>query len=264
MLAEVSATPDLDSELLLAKVLNVEPVYLHAFPEKELDEQQNKLFLQFLRRRVAGEPVAYILESQGFWDIELKVTKDVLIPRPETELLIEIILEKFSADDKLRIADLGTGSGAIALTLAKARPSWQIIATDISVAALRVAKENAQRLHLSNVQFCQGEWCDALAQEKFSVIVSNPPYINQDDPHLLALNYEPQAALVAGKDGLDAIRKIIVDARAHLLSDGMLLLEHGYDQAAAVKNLFQQAGYFNIKNYRDHAGHERASGATYK
>lgn len=262
-LAKISSSPTLDAELLLVKILNVSPTHLHAYPEQKLTPEQQHSFNQLLQRRLAGEPVAYILESQSFWDIDLKITADVLIPRPETELLIEIILKKFSAEEELHIADLGTGSGAIALALAKTRSQWHLTAVDISAAALSIAEENARRLRLNNICFYQSNWLAALATKKFSVIVSNPPYLAENDPHLAALSHEPKTALISGDDGLDEIRKIILEACHHLLPDGLLLLEHGYEQAAIIRDLLQQAGYGDIKTYRDYAGHERVCLASY-
>lgn len=190
-------------------------------------------FEALLARRQAGEPVAYLLGRQGFWSLELEVSPATLIPRPETELLVELALARLPAGQSLRVADLGTGSGAIALALARERPQAHVVATDASAEALTVARRNAARLGLGRVEFRDGDWLVPLAQERFDLIASNPPYIEQDDPHLAQgdLRFEPPAALASGADGLDAIRVIVRDAGRHLHPGGWLLLEHGWNQA---------------------------------
>lgn len=250
-LAAVSSSAILDAELLLANALQCEKNQLFIYPEKELSPNELIIFEKLLQRRLAGEPIAYILLQQGFWDLDLTVTPAVLIPRPETELLVEIILEKFGEQENLKLADLGTGSGAIALALASEKPKWEITATDYSAAALEIAKSNAENLQLNNVRFFQGSWCEALPNEKFDIIVSNPPYIAAMDPHLTALQFEPQSALISGADGLDDIRKIISQAGNFLKLNGMLLLEHGFEQGVAVRELLLQAGYKEIETRCD-------------
>lgn len=258
-LATISSSPLLDVELLLANALQCEPSYLHIYPEKELDTNQLIIFEKLLQRRVAGEPIAYILLQQGFWHLNLTVTPAVLIPRAETELLVEIILQRFGQQENLKVVDLGTGSGAIALALGSEKCNWQIIATDVSAAALEIAKSNAENLHLKNIKFYQGAWCDALPKEKFDLIVSNPPYVAENDLHLKDLQFEPQSALIAGADGLEDIRRIILQAKNFLKPQGMLLLEHGFEQGTAVRELLQQERYKTIETCRDLNKLERAT-----
>jgi release factor glutamine methyltransferase len=246
-------------EILLAHVLKKTRTYLHTYPDYEINQQEINTFQQLLKRHIEGEPIAYILGHKAFWNLELIVTPDTLIPRPETELIIELILEKLPTNEEIIIADLGTGSGAIALALAKERPHWQLHATDQSVTALKIAQQNAEHLQISNVKFYQGNWCKALPSQKYHAIVSNPPYIAENDTHLnqAGMAFEPQTALVSGRDGLDAIRQIISQAPDYLLPKGLLVLEHGFDQAEAVRTLMQQFGYQQITSHRDLAGHER-------
>ncbi len=247
------STPTLEAEILIAHALAVPRSYLYSHPEYVLKENERNLLHNLLNRRLMGEPIAYILGEKEFWSLPLMVNQHTLIPRPETELLVELTLAKLPKQASIKVADLGTGSGAIALALAQARPHWQIVATDQSLAALQVAQANAQRLHLSNVRFNQGDWCSALGADRFAAIVSNPPYIPRDDPHLDKgdLRFEPKTALAAGEDGLAAFRKIIPQAKHHLTSAGWLLLEHGFDQGSAVRDLMQQAGYQKIQTHED-------------
>ena len=260
-LAETSETPRLDAELLLATALERPRSYLYAWPERVPEPNQATRFLAWLDRRHAGEPVAYLLGRREFWSLELEVTPDTLIPRPETELLVELALERLPMDRSLALADLGTGSGAIALALALEWPQARIVATDRSSAALVVARRNARRLNIGNVEFREGDWCAPLAGERFDLMASNPPYVAATDPHWRQgdLRFEPAAALVAGADGLDALRSIIVQAPAGLRAGGWLLLEHGYDQGEAVPTLLQQRGFVDVSDHRDAAGLSRAS-----
>ncbi|HST27322.1 MAG TPA: peptide chain release factor N(5)-glutamine methyltransferase, partial [Rudaea sp.] len=215
-------------------------------------------------RRVAGEPVAYIIGHRGFHAIDLSLTPGVLIPRPETELLVELALQRIPQSAKVDIADLGVGSGAVALAIAQARPQARVLATDASAAALDVARGNAQRLGIGNVEFAQGDWCAALGEQRFDLIVSNPPYIAENDTHLAQgdLRFEPRMALASGADGLDAIRAIVRDASAHLREGGALLFEHGFDQGAAVRGLLQRGGFADVFTARDLEGRERVSGGV--
>lgn len=256
-----SATPQLDAEILLAAVMNVSKTYLHTYSEEKISADQQTKFFKQIARYCNGEPLAYVLQQWSFWSLTLEINSHVLIPRAETELLVEIILQQLPATEKLRIADLGTGSGAIALALASERANWNIFATDIQNNALTVAKHNAQRLNLSNVNFNLGSWCAALSQEKFHAIVSNPPYIAESDLHLnnLWLQHEPRNALVAGEDGLAALRVIVKEAPYYLLPGGLLALEHGFDQGRAVRELLQQAGYDEVKTFVDLGGNERVT-----
>lgn len=251
----------LDAELLLAQVLGRPRSYLMAWPERVLSEPQAQQFAALIARRAAGEPIAHILGRREFWLLDLEVTSDTLIPRPETELLVEQALARVPEDAAWDIADLGTGSGAIALAMASERPRCRIEASDASSAALTVAEANARRLHLGNVCFHHGGWYQPFANKRFDVILSNPPYIRADDPHLREgdVRFDPRSALVAGRDGLDDLRAIITGAPAHLRSGGWLLVEHGYDQPEAVAELFAGAGFDAIATLRDLGGRPRVT-----
>jgi release factor glutamine methyltransferase len=255
-----SPTPRLDAELLLAHVLGKSRSYLHTWPEREVDAEQGARFAADLARRRAGEPVAHILGRQGFWSLELDVAAHTLIPRPDTELLVETALTLIPATPAA-VLDLGTGTGAIALALASERPAWQVTGVDRVPEAVALAERNRARLKLSNVHFCASHWFAALAGQRYRLIVSNPPYIAAGDHHLDEgdLRFEPSSALVAGVDGLDDIRLIIEQAPAHLDAAGWLLLEHGFDQAAAVRELLAARGFSAVQSRRDLGGHERIS-----
>lgn len=242
---------DVDARVLLAHALERSPAWLFAHGDDPIDEQSLQRFETLLARRAQGEPVAYLTGRRAFWSFELMVSPQTLVPRPETERLVELALERLPSGQALRIADLGTGSGAIALALAHERPRAQVVAVDMSVGALDIARANARELDLRNLEFRQGDWLQPLAGERFDLIASNPPYIAEADPHLDALRYEPEPALSSGPDGLDAIRTIARAAPAHLRSDGWLLLEHGWDQGAAVRGLLQAAGFDSIETHRD-------------
>lgn len=251
----------IDRELLLAEALGRSRGWLYAHPEAAVPAPAQARFEALLARRQAGEPVAYLLGRQGFWSLELEVGPATLIPRPETECLVELALARLPAGQPLRVADLGTGSGAIALALARERPQARIVATDASVAALAVARRNAERLGLGRVEFRQGDWLAPLCGERFDLIASNPPYIEAGDPHLTQgdLRFEPPAALASGADGLDAIRVIVRDAGRHLHPGGWLLLEHGWNQGPAVRVLLEDAGFSEVATERDLEGRDRVS-----
>ncbi|MFI8979206.1 peptide chain release factor N(5)-glutamine methyltransferase [Ectopseudomonas khazarica] len=255
-----SPTPRLDAELLLAAALGKPRSYLRTWPERELDADQLGLFRSHLQRRRQGEPVAYILGHQGFWSLDLEVAPHTLIPRPDTELLVESALALLPATP-LAALDLGTGTGAIALALASERPGWQVTGVDRVEDAVALAERNRQRLQLDNVRFLHSHWFSALAGQRFGLILSNPPYIRADDRHLDQgdVRFEPSSALVAGADGLDDIRAIIQAAPQYLLAGGWLLLEHGFDQAEAVRELLATAGFSEAHSRRDLGGHERIS-----
>nr|WP_286948188.1 peptide chain release factor N(5)-glutamine methyltransferase [Pseudomonas sp. UBA6718] len=255
-----SPTARLDAELLLAAVLGKPRSYLRTWPEHEPGAEQLAAFAALLERRRAGEPVAYILGHQGFWSLDLEVAPHTLIPRPDTELLVETALQLAPATPQ-RVLDLGTGSGAIALALASERGGWQVIGVDRIAEAVALAERNRQRLKLGNAEFRQSSWFDGLAGERFDLILSNPPYIAADDRHLGEgdVRFEPLSALVAGVDGLDDIRQIIARAPRHLQAGGWLLLEHGYDQAEAVRELLAAAGFTAVDSRRDLGGHQRIS-----
>ena len=262
LLAQARAAIDVvDAEHLLLHVLARPRSWLFAHADDAVADAEAAAFRALVERRAQGEPVAYLTGTQGFWSLELAVTPATLIPRPETERLVELALERLPAGVAVRVADLGTGSGAIALAIARERPQAQVIATDASAAALDVARANAERNRVRNVQFRQGDWLAPLAGERFDLIASNPPYIADGDPHLSAgdLRFEPPTALSSGADGLDAIRVIVRAARARLQPGGWLLLEHGWDQGDAVRALLQGGGYGDVATEQDLEARDRIS-----
>lgn len=250
-----------DAEFLLVHVLRKPRSWLFAHRDDEASDEAAAAFEALVQRRADGEPVAYLTGQRGFWRFDLAVTPATLIPRPETELLVELALARLPGDRDLRVADLGTGSGAIALALAYERPRAQVFACDASAPALAVAQANARALGLANIAFCAGDWLAPLVGERFHLVASNPPYIALGDPHLLEgdLRFEPAAALSSGIDGLDAIRRIAADAPSHLEAGGWLLLEHGWDQGAAVRELLGRAGFQDVTTERDLEGRDRVS-----
>ncbi|MBI5782291.1 MAG: peptide chain release factor N(5)-glutamine methyltransferase [Gammaproteobacteria bacterium] len=256
-----SPTPRLDAEVLLMHACEIDRGKLITRDETALTGEQQHTLESLLDRRKRGEPVAYLTGTREFWSMELNVTPATLIPRPETELLVEKALEHIPRDAQWTLADLGTGSGAIALALAKERPRCRVIATDISSAALEVAKSNAKKIGLANVEFREGDWLAPLAGETLDMIVSNPPYIRAGDPHLKQgdVRHEPATALVSGADGLDAIRHIALHAREYLKPGGWLLFEHGWDQAVAVGELLRRHNYSDMVCHQDLAGHARVA-----
>ncbi len=251
-----------EAEILLAHALRKSRAWLIAHAGDALDDVSLTGFQSLIARRVAGEPVAYLVGSRGFHALDLHVTPDVLIPRPETELLVELALQRIPSEDECTVADLGTGSGAIALAIAYARPRTRVVATDASAGALAVARDNAQRLRLRNVTFVEGDWYAPLGESRFDMIVSNPPYIAEGDAHMREgdLRFEPAMALVSGTDGLDAIRVLVRDAPTHLRDDGWLLFEHGFDQGPAARDLLMARGYAEVFTERDLEDRERVSG----
>ncbi|MFJ2981708.1 MULTISPECIES: peptide chain release factor N(5)-glutamine methyltransferase [unclassified Pseudomonas] len=255
-----SPTERLDAELLLSAAIGKSRSYLHTWPERIVSSEDAETYAGYLLRRRAGEPVAYILGHQGFWKIDLEVAPHTLIPRPDTELLVETALELQPASPA-KVLDLGTGTGAIALALASECPAWQVTAVDRIEDAVALAERNRQRLGLGNVKVLASLWFSSLAGERFDLILSNPPYIAAEDPHLVAgdVRFEPSSALVAGADGLDDLRLIVSQAPQHLLPGGWLLLEHGYDQAAAVRELLAAQGFIEVASRKDLGGHERIS-----
>lgn len=248
-------------EVLLGHALSRDRAWLYAHADDALAVDDAVRFHGLLLRRAAGEPLAYIIGRREFWSLDLAVTPDVLIPRPETELLVELTLQHIPQSAQMDIADLGTGSGAVALALARGRPRARVLATDASAAALGVARGNAERLGIRNVEFAQGDWCAALGGRRFDLIVSNPPYIAESDVHLRQgdLRFEPRAALASGADGLDAIRAIVAGAPPHLRSGGWLLLEHGFEQGAAVRRLLERGGFTDVSTAVDLESRERVS-----
>jgi release factor glutamine methyltransferase len=265
-LQQVSDSWQLDAELLLAEALGQAREYLFTWPDREITDSQLQEFNLNCERRLTGEPIAYILGRQAFWDFELKVNPSVLIPRPETELLVETALDLLAQSDAANIADLGTGSGAIALALAAADVHWMITAVDSSLAALEVARENAKQLRIENIEFLETSWCDGLRQQYFDLIAANPPYVEKGDSHLNegSLPFEPLSALVAEEKGLSDIRAIADQARRCLKNNAWLLIEHGYQQKEAVEKLLQEFGYTNIECVQDLASLDRMTKAQYK
>ncbi len=257
------AEPRLEAELLLAHLLERPRSHLYAWPDRPVPAPLLERFRDLLHRRLAGEPTAYLTGEKEFWSLPLRVTPATLVPRPETELLVEWALSLIPPDARWHLADLGTGSGAIAAAIASERPLCRITASDRSGAALAVARDNLSRLELENVDCAEGDWLQALAgRPRCRLILSNPPYVATGDPALEAdvLAHEPEAALLAGDDGLGAIRRIVAAAPAHLEAGGWLLLEHGFEQGTAVRQLLRQAGFEQVETRRDLAGNERASG----
>ncbi len=253
---------DIEARLLLQYVLKVSTVFLAAYPDYVLSSEQIDSFQSLITRRIAGEPVAYLVGEREFYDLTFKITPAVLIPRPETELLVELALSRIPVNQACHILDLGTGSGAIALTIAKHRPLAQITAVDLSRDALSVAQLNAERLDVDNVRLLAGNWFAGLDREEFDLIVSNPPYVAEGDPHLDQgdLRFEPRLALTAVDEGMACIRQIIADAPGFLATGGELLLEHGYDQAVICRQLLAEANFINIFSCPDLAGIPRVSG----
>ena len=254
-----SPTARLDVELLLAAALGKPRSFLHTWPERIVSSEAALTFASYLQRRRTGEPVAYILGQQGFWKLDLEVAPHTLIPRPETEMLVEATLELVPGFAPTKVLDLGTGTGAIALALASERPLWQVTAVDRVIEAVALAERNRQRLHLDNAKILNSHWFSAIEGQTFDVIISNPPYIASEDPHLVAgdVRFEPSSALVAGAEGLDDLRLIVDQAPAHLNAGGWLLLEHGFDQGVAVRELLSSKGFEKIQTRRDLGEHER-------
>ncbi|SOB76499.1 release factor glutamine methyltransferase [Marinobacter sp. LV10R510-11A] len=252
-----SDTPRLDAELLLAHVSSLSRSSFRAYPERELDSEQAAQFEGLVAQRVLGVPIAYLLGYQEFWSLPFIVSNSTLIPRPDTECLVEQALEIPLADNA-KVLDLGTGTGAIALALASEQPNWLVTACDFQEEAITQAQTNARELQLP-VNVFQSGWFTGLPADSFDLIVSNPPYIASGDYHLGEgdVRFEPASALVAGVDGLDDIRKIVDEAPAWLNSGGWLLLEHGFDQAKAVRDLFSGRGFTNVESRKDYGGNDR-------
>lgn len=261
-LAAVSENPRLDAELLLARALDVQRSYLFAHPEDEMDAAAAARFSTSVADRQEGMPMAYITGEKEFWSMTLIVSPDTLVPRPETEGLVDQALLRIPRRAALRILDLGTGSGAIALAIARERPACHIVATDRSADALAVARENARQLALPNIEFLDGSWFEPVAGQSFDLVVSNPPYVAAADGHLDTLRHEPRLALAAGADGLDAIRAIAAGGPAVLTQGGALLLEHGADQQSEVAGILADTGWSGIEHVRDLAGLPRVTVAV--
>lgn len=256
--------PALEAQILLAHVLGCERSYLYAWPEKEIHEQQVAEFEAVVARRQRHEPIAYILGKKEFWSLNFEVSRDTLIPRADTELLVRTVLEHLPQTAQT-LVDVGTGCGIIACTLAHLRPAWQVYGADISSEALAIAKKNAKTLAISNVEFIESNWLQNLEGKSFDAIVGNPPYIRADDVHLVHgdLLYEPKIALTPGPTGLEAFRIILSECPIYLKPNGLIAFEHGFDQAPHVTLLLEQAGFKEIRTFQDYAGNLRVTMGFY-
>ncbi len=254
-------TATVDAEVLLCHVMNKSRSFIYSWPEHTLTEKQQDDYQQLIEQRFSGQPVAYLIGTRDFWSLKLNVCTDVLIPRPDTERLVELALEKIPVHAKWKIADLGTGSGAIAFAIASERPNCHLYAVDRSARALEVARSNARQLEITNIDFIEGHWFEPLTKKEFDIIVSNPPYIPEQDIHLTQgdVRFEPTSALISGEDGLDDLRTITSNAPSFLKHDGWLLLEHGYNQGRAVRNFFHIENYTHVTTHRDFSGNERVT-----
>jgi len=264
LLVAFSDTAKLDCKILLAFVLDKETSYLLTWPEKKLSETQFQAFMLLFNRRLKGEPIAYIIQEREFWSLPFYVSPATLIPRPDTELLVEHILARHHQSE-LTCLDLGTGTGAIALALASEQPTWNIDAIDFSYEAIALAKKNAQRLQLPNVKIYQSDWFSTVAQDKqFNIIVSNPPYIDENDEHLSEgdVRFEPLSALVASDNGYSDIKQIAKNSLKYLENKGALYFEHGFEQAEGVRKILMQLGYRNIETLQDYSGNDRVTCAV--
>lgn len=262
-LASCSDSAKLDAQILLCFVLDKERSYLLTWPDKEVTGQAEQDYLTLLKRRVIGEPIAYIVGVQEFWSLPFQVSPATLIPRPDTEVLVELVLEQFGDLDILHCLDLGTGTGAIALSLASEQPNWQIDAIDYSLDAVKLAQKNAINLQLTHVNIFQSDWFSALNERKFDVIVSNPPYIDALDENLSQgdVRFEPESALVADEQGLGDIKHIAKQALKYLNNQGAIFFEHGFEQGEPVRGILTSFGYDNAQTVRDYNGHERITWA---
>lgn len=258
-LSHVSPTPDIEARLCLCHVLGVSNSYLYSYPEQLLTETQTFQLNELLAKRLSGQPLAYLFGYWHFFDLRLQVAPATLIPRPDTEILVEQALA-LALPEHAAVLDLGTGTGAIALALAHNRPSWQLTAVDYIADAVKLAEHNRNALNINNCTILQSDWFSRLAGKQFDLIVSNPPYIEPQDPHLIALKFEPLTALISADNGMADITKIVAQASRYLNSGGWLWLEHGYDQALAVQALLHQAGFVQVESKRDYGDNWRITG----
>jgi len=251
----------LDCEVLLAHIFKKDRSYLRAWPEKTLSEQQYSQFYELIKKRQQGEPIAYLTACREFWSRPFIVSPDVLIPRPDTELLVDIVLQKLKPNKTYSILDMGTGSGAIAITLALELKQANVTAIDSSDKALNIAQQNAKQLHAPNIKFINSHWFDSIPAQQFDLIVSNPPYICNTDPHLTEgdVRFEPLSALISAQQGLHDIQTICASARPFLKNNGLLLFEHGYQQSEQVQNLLELARFNCVESFKDIQGHTRAT-----
>jgi release factor glutamine methyltransferase len=249
----------LDAEILFCDVMQFDRSRIYSHPEQIVPDDKSALFQSLIEQRQQGHPIAHLTGKKEFWSLELAINKDTLIPRPETELLVETALQMIPDDAVFNILDLGTGSGAIAIAIASERPDCKIVATDINKNALTMAKKNAETHQIENIQFYLSDWYQNIPLRSFDLIVSNPPYIKQDDEHLSQgdVRFEPELALVAGADGMQAINIILENAKNYLTSDACLLLEHGYDQKQLVQQAFLKHDFKQLKTFQDLSGQDR-------
>jgi release factor glutamine methyltransferase len=253
----------LDTEILLSSILKCERTHLYTYPEQVLSSNEIESFNRLIDLRSEGQPVAHLINQKEFWSLTFHITKDTLIPRPETEMLVETALKLIPTDSTNNILDLGTGSGAIAIAIASERPLTNITATDASDEALSIAKSNANSNNIKNIEFIKANWFkfDTENNQAFDLIISNPPYISNDDPHLKQgdVRFEPHTALASGEDGLDDLRIIIRESANNLTKEGWLLVEHGYNQGEPVRNLFIENGFTSTSTIKDYSDNERVS-----
>jgi len=265
LLSSCSDSAKLDAQILLTFVLDKERSYLLTWPERILDKADEQQYLALLQRRLCGEPIAYIVGVKEFWSLPFKVSPATLIPRPDTETLVELVLDNFGESNELHCLDLGTGTGAIALALASENPSWKIDAIDFSIEAIKLAQENAQDLALTHVNIFQSDWFSAVSTDKkLDLIVSNPPYIDALDENLSQgdVRFEPESALVANDEGLADIKHIAKQALNYLATQGAIFFEHGFEQGKAVRNILTSLGYDNVQTVKDLNGHDRITWAS--
>jgi release factor glutamine methyltransferase len=258
-LSETSNTATLDAQVLLSYILQCNSAHLAAWPEKILNKDQTTLYLDLVIQRSQGVPIAHLTQQREFWSLNFSVNDSTLIPRPETETLVEYILSSFDDNEKVTLLDMGSGTGAIAISIASEKPTWEIIASELSSDALALAKLNSDSHQTNNINFIQSDWFSNISRHDFDIIVSNPPYIAEDDPHLLQgdVRFEPRSALTSGETGMDAIEHICSQARNHLNNDGVLIVEHGYNQQHLVAECFVKHGFIEVEQKQDLAGHIR-------
>lgn len=260
-LAKSSPTPQLDAEILLLHIIQKNRAFLYAHSEQVLEAHIIQAFEHLVLKRLEGIPIAYLTNEREFWSLPLYVTSDTLIPRPETELLVELALCYLGERPACSVLELGTGTGAISVALATEKPEWNILATDLSKQALLVAQKNIKQHHVKNITLLESNWFEAIPNQTFDLIISNPPYLSEQDPHQHEgdLRFEPKQALVSGEEGLDDLKHIIKQSRQYLSSGGLLLVEHGYNQGQAVTDAFLRDNYRKVKCLQDTAGLDRVS-----
>ena len=265
-LTEISPSAPLDAQVLLCHILKCNSAHLAAWPEKELSDEQDKNYQSLIAQRKQGSPVAHLTGEREFWSLRLKVNDSTLIPRPETETLVEFILTHLGSRKNVKLLDMGTGTGAIAIALANEKPDWNILACDISEQAMQLAEQNSKAHKTDNITFLQSDWFSNIPIQAFDIIVSNPPYIADDDEHLSQgdVRFEPKSALTAGKTGMDDIEHICLHAKHYLSNNGCLIVEHGYDQEEQVKNCFLDNNFAEIEQQRDLSGHMRMTAGKRK